>query len=205
MKKFFLFFVVALATCLCSCGGDDEDDPNVITPTESEYKHGEYAKLGSVKYFRYPCFDWNANISTVKKYMSGYTLNSSSTSTKLTYDGKYKELATMYSFENGVQKSNTVFIEATSIDTEVLITMLKEDYTYVDKDESENMWYFVSKDKKNFMGLSLTTVSNTIYYLIIWVQHSSSASPVSRSTISWKEQLDNEKEKVLIEYEKLGY
>lgn len=114
-------------------------------------------------YFRYPAMDWGMSVNSVKAYMYGYSL-SKETSTSLLYEGKIKENQTAYTFKDGKLSASAIEIGTIVISADALISLLKEDFNYIQK--QGNYYYFQSKDKKTNAVLTAANKGMLTYYVI---------------------------------------
>lgn len=92
-----------------------------------------------------PCLQWGANQSTIKQYMSGYTLLSSS-STSLLYAGNGVNdiMGYAYSFENG--KLSLSMLMASYYAASYVTDFLLERYAVIDVDQDSYTAYMITPD-----------------------------------------------------------
>lgn len=126
-----------------------------------------------------PYMSWNASMSTVKNFMSGYNLSKSSSSS-LTYDGRGNVFAYTYSFENGKLSGSAMGIYLSNADN--IGYFIAERYVPVDSDS--NYIYFVSLDNKTMGAIGVES-----FVLVAYMPRESSKSRNN-------EILDVEKEKI---------
>ena len=88
--------------------------------------------------YEIPCLQFGASSSTVKSFMSGYTMISE-TDEILLYTGKHPVSFVAYLFTNSALTLSSVIIPITSVDINELVSFLAERYVYVTKDEEENV------------------------------------------------------------------
>ena len=137
--------------------------------------------------FTEPYMGWGASQATVKSYMSGYTLYSSSTTQpQLLYNGKGNVYKYAYSFTDGVLSSSGFYAYPTYM--QLLSDYLSERYVVYKVDDTKNIIYFLSIDGKYMIAYTLTSSSN--YLMVIYV-------PVSSSSTSSKSTSEDEKEQAV--------
>lgn len=136
---------------------------------------------GKYNTFKEPCLKWGASKSTVKSFMSGYTLQSEDDD-NIFYQGKYREALTGYMFRSGGLYISTVVLFTSSVSTDELAAFLNERYVYVTQNSSEYYFAYATPDEKNVVVLQLTTISSQVVYMVSYgsVTISSSAPAVAR-------------------------
>ena len=136
---------------------------------------------GKYNTFKEPCLKWGASKSTVKSFMSGYTLQSEDDE-NIFYKGKYREALTGYMFRSGGLYISTVVLFTSSVGTDELAAFLNERYVYVTQNSSEYYFAYATPDEKNVVVLQLTTISSEVVYMVSYgsVSISSSAPAVAR-------------------------
>lgn len=104
--------------------------------------------------FKAPSIQWGASVSTVKNYMSGYTLSNDIQQVPdgtygLQYEGKDSEAAYLYFFKNktGVLLESDVYFDASEISADVLNGWLRQN-GYEVLSETANTSVFISSDYK---------------------------------------------------------
>ena len=108
--------------------------------------------------------------SSLKSYISilGYKFIDESDD-MLIYNGKYKEMLDMYSFDdNGAMNSAGVVIDV-SYSSE-FIKYLKERYLYVGT--SDGMVMYITLDKNNVIGYKMAYDNGELIYLVVYVDAS---------------------------------
>lgn len=132
-------------------------------------------------YYTYmePYMKWGASKSSVKSYMKGYTIYSDKTEL-LSFNGEYKELLTMYSFENSKLSMSCVACTVDDVTAEELSYYLDERYVYLGDSETSDgepvlLWSTI--DGKNSIVLMLSVLdSGTIMYMMYYMSASRSCS-----------------------------
>lgn len=136
---------------------------------------------GKYNTFKEPCLQWGASKSTVKNFMSGYTLQSEDDES-IFYKGKYREALTGYMFKTSGLYVSTVMLFTSSVSTDELAAFLNERYVYVTQNSSEYYFAYSTPDEKNVVLLQLTTINSQVVYMVSYgsVSISSSAPAVAR-------------------------
>lgn len=109
-----------------------------------------------------PCMQWGKNLSEIQKYMSGYTLRSSS-NTSLTYEGKGDIIAYTYSFDNEKLSSSAFLVELSYVS--FLTDYLLERYVVFDVDQNNYRVYMVTTDLKTMIAMEIATYGAMVVYL----------------------------------------
>lgn len=138
--------------------------------------------------YEIPCLQFGASKSTVKSFMSGYTL-ASETDKILLYTGKYPVSIVGYSFTNSALTLSSVIIPITSVSMDELVSFMAERYIYVTKDEENNYFGFLSADKQYIIILQLETMNSQVVYFISYAKYTGSSSAPSQSMKMIKRQL----------------
>ena len=131
---------------------------------------------GKYNTFKEPCLQWGAGKSTVKNFMTGYTIQSESDD-NLFYKAKLKEMLTGYSFKSGKLNLSSVVLLPSVVDAEEMVGYLAERYVYVTKNESEYYYGFATPDTKSVVILQLTTISSQVVYMVAYGEVTSSSAP----------------------------
>lgn len=87
------------------------------------------AETPSVLYAE-PLITWNSTPTQVKSYMSGYNLQKEDTQT-LVYEGKYKELGTVYWFDQNLLYNSYVAFSSSDVTLEELDAQIQQNYILV--------------------------------------------------------------------------
>jgi len=127
----------------------------------------------SLNLYREPCLDFGASMSTVKSYMSGYTL-SSEDDESLIYEGKGIEVLQLYMFENGAMKGVGIPIYMSSVSAEDLATYLSERYVYIGK--GDELLMLQSIDEKVIIGVKAQYLNKKAAYMVIYADAASASS-----------------------------
>ena len=137
---------------------------------------------GKYNTFKEPCLQWGASKSTVKSFMSGYTLQSEDNES-IFYKGKYREALTGYMFRTSGLYVSTVMLLTSSVSTDELAAFLNERYVYVTQNSSEYYFAYATPDEKNVVLLQLTTINSQVVYMVSYgsVSTSSSAPAAARA------------------------
>lgn len=135
---------------------------------------------GKYNTYKEPCLKWGASKSTVKNFMSGYTLQSEDND-NIIYKGKYREALTGYMFKSGGLYLSTVVLFTSDVSTEELAAFLNERYIYVTQSATEYYFAYATPDEKNVVVLQLTTISSQVVYMVSYgsISISSSAPAVA--------------------------
>lgn len=143
---------------------------------------------GKYNTYKEPCLQWGASKSTVKSFMSGYTL-SSETDQYLFYSGNYPVSIIGYSFKNAALSLSSIIIPLNAVNMDDLIAFMAERYVYVTKDEANKYFGFLSADKKNIVILQLETLNSQIVYFISYAQYTGSSSAPAQTMKMMKKQI----------------
>ncbi len=127
--------------------------------------------------FKEPYMNFGASMSSVKNYMSGYTLNKE-LSDALLYDGKFPVMYYMYTFKNAGMYLSSAILKASSVDADDMVAFLQERYVFVTMDEEEYYFAFLSPDKKMMVVLYLDTLNSQVVYEVIYGEFTSSSAPL---------------------------
>ena len=127
--------------------------------------------------FKEPYMNFGASMSSVKSFMSGYTLNQEK-SESLLYDGKFPVMYYLYTFKNAGMYLSCAILKASSVDTDDMVAFLFERYVFVTMDEDEYYFAFLSPDKKMMIVLQLETLNSQVVYEVIYGEFTSSSAPV---------------------------
>jgi len=118
-----------------------------------------------------PYMKWGSSASSVKSYMSGYTL-ANETSTGLLYNGKGGATYYAYVFENSGLKYSAVYIPTSYVDE--LAEFINERYIYATK--GDDYTAHLSVDKKVAVFVSATRLNSKYYYQVVYMDFTSSSS-----------------------------
>lgn len=129
---------------------------------------------GKYNTFKEPCLQWGASKSTVKSFMSGYTLQSEDNES-IFYKGKYREALTGYMFKSSGLYVSTVMLLTSSVSTDELAAFLNERYVYVTQNSSEYYFAYATPDEKNVVLLQLTTINSQVVYMVSYGSVSTSS------------------------------
>lgn len=129
---------------------------------------------GKYNTFKEPCLQWGASKSTVKSFMSGYTLQSEDDES-IFYKGKYREALTGYMFKSSGLYVSTVVLLTSSVSTDELAAFLNERYVYVTQNSSEYCFAYATPDEKNVVLLQLTTINSQVVYMVSYGSVSTSS------------------------------
>jgi len=137
---------------------------------------------GKYNTFKEPCLQWGASKSTVKSFMSGYTLQSEDDES-IFYKGKYREALTGYMFKSSGLYVSTVMLLTSSVSTDELAAFLNERYIYVTQNSREYYFAYATPDEKNVVLLQLTIINSQVVYMVSYgsVSTSSNAPEVARA------------------------
>ena len=138
--------------------------------------------------FKEPYMKFGASMSTVKSFMSGYTLNKE-LSEALLYDGKFPVMYYMYTFKNSGMYLSSAIIKSSSVDTDEMVEFMKERYVYVTMDESKYYFAFISPDMKTMVILQLDTMDYQVVYEVIYAEYTGSSSAPAQTMKMIKKQL----------------
>lgn len=106
-----------------------------------------------------PYIVWGASQSSVKSYMTGYTLKESS-STKLTYNGKGFVNAYQYTFENGKLKGSSILLPLSYSTT--FLEFLAE--RYLIGGHADNIYSFYTLDSSTIILFTLESYGMVVVY-----------------------------------------
>ena len=134
---------------------------------------------GKYNTYREPCLQWGASKSTVKNFMSGYTMDSDQNNF-LIYYGKSPVTFIVYSFKNSSLILSSLVIPIGAVSMNELIAFMAERYIYVTQDEANNYFGFISTDKKTIVYLQIETINSQLVYFISYAAASSSNSAPAR-------------------------
>ena len=118
--------------------------------------------------FKVPCLDWGCGKSTVKSFMSGYSIKEETT-TQISYSGSGAVIMYLYNFENNGLKGSSLALDGDYVSTDAMSQFMVERYIPVKYDSSDYSFYFVSPDEKSVILMQLTTSGSSIYYIIVYV------------------------------------
>ena len=132
---------------------------------------------GMYNTYKEPCMQWGASTSTVKSFMSGYTL-SSEQSDFLIYNGRSPVSLIAYSFKYGGLTLSSLVIPIGAVSIDELVAFMAERYLYVTQDEANNYFGFITADKKSIVILQIETINSQLAYFISYATATySSAAP----------------------------
>ena len=143
---------------------------------------------GKYNTFKEPYMKFGASMSSVKSFMSNYTLNKE-LAEALLYDGTFPVMYYMYTFKNGGMYLSSAIIKSSSVDTEEMVDFLNERYVYVTKDESKYYFAFISPDMKTMVILQLDTLDYQVVYEIIYAEYTGSSSAPAQTMKMMNKQL----------------
>lgn len=127
-----------------------------------------------------PCLTWGASVSTVESFMSGYSKQSSSSSTSLMYKGRYKETAIGYSFKNSKLSMTMVLVDALRVEAKEMAGYLTERYVPIGEIES-GAWGFVSNDWKTMVIMEIKTGNSGAAYVVAYAEAPETNNAKSRA------------------------
>lgn len=123
--------------------------------------------------FQAPTLQWDAPISTVKSYMNSYPgVNLySEDGESLLYQGSLNQTVVMvnYGFENNALTSAGIVINSEKVSAEDMGEYLNQRYVPVSVDDANYTFYYATPTADMAVAMRLTTVSNTVVYMISYV------------------------------------
>lgn len=133
--------------------------------------------------FEEPYTDWGASRNTVKSAMTqnGYTLEEESTDASdyyyLMYQGKYKEVYSMYQFNSRIQLAQIqlLFLASDASMEDIRSYMSSTlSYTFAGTNSDKTQFYYLTADKKSYAIVESATLSNGIELTVVtYVSYSS--------------------------------
>lgn len=144
---------------------------------------------GKYNTFKEPYMNFGASMSSVKSFMSGYTLSQEKSETLL-YDGRFPVMYYLYTFKNAGMYLSSAIIKSSSVDTDEMVEFMKERYVFVTMDESKYYFAFLSPDKKMMVILQLDTLNYQVVYEVIYGAYNSSSSAPSQAAKMVKVQMN---------------
>ena len=138
--------------------------------------------------FKEPYMNFGASMSSVKSFMSGYTLNQEN-SEALLYDGKFPVMYYMYTFKNAGMYLSSAILKSSSVDTDEMVAFMQERYVFVTMDQDKYYFAFLSPDKKMMVILQLDTLNYQVVYEVIYAAYNSSSSAPAETMKMMKKQL----------------
>ena len=152
---------------------------------------GDFAGLGNwgeatfwhfkeiVTLFDLPYLNWGGDVSEVQSYMKSYEPGNSTPEAKgdyylLWYYGKDKELEIDYYFQtnSGNLTYVNVFFDPSIGEDEIKAEILADGFTFVKYDDSEQVNYYLSSDKKTYAAFYKNSQG---YWLVQYFENSSSS------------------------------
>lgn len=141
---------------------------------------------GKYNIYQEPYMNFGASMTTVKRFMSNYTLKKE-TANALLYDGAYPVAYHFFSFKDGGLYLSSVVIKATSVSTDDLIAFMQERYIYVTADKEKYYFGFISPDAQYLVILQLDTLDSQVVYEIIYGKNNTSSSAPAQIARMMKE------------------
>jgi len=139
--------------------------------------------------FKEPYMNFGASMSSVKSFMSGYTLNQEKSETLL-YDGRFPVMYYLYTFKNAGMYLSSAIIKSSSVDTDEMVEFMKERYVFVTMDQSKYYFAFLSPDKKMMVILQLDTLNYQVVYEVVYAAYNSASSALAQAAKMMKAQLN---------------
>ncbi|MBR5685393.1 MAG: hypothetical protein IKX18_04480 [Muribaculaceae bacterium] len=138
--------------------------------------------------FKEPYMNFGASMSSVKSFMSGYTLNQEK-SEALLYDGKFPVMYYMYTFKNGGMYLSSAILKSSSVDTDEMVAFMTERYVFVTMDQDKYYFGFISPDQKTIVILQLDTLNYQVVYEVIYTAYTPSSSSPAEIIKSMRKQI----------------
>lgn len=148
--------------------------------------------LTSDELFEEPYTNWGASRTTVKSAMNqnGYTLEEESTDASdyyyLMYQGKQKEVYSMYQFNSRIQLAQIklIFLASDASVEDIRSYMSSTlSYTFAGTNSDKTLFYYLTADKKSYAIVESATLSNGIELTVVTYVSYSSVSG-SRQTLN---------------------
>ncbi len=136
---------------------------------------------GKYNIYQEPYMNFGASMSTVKSFMSNYTLKEE-TDKALLYNGVFPVDYHLFSFKDGGLYLSCVIIKATSVSTDVLTAFMQERYIYVTVNKEKYYFGFISPDGQRLIVLQLNTLDSQVVYEIIYAQNTATGSAPAQIT-----------------------
>lgn len=155
-------------------------------------KYYDASLLTSDELFEEPYTNWGASRSTVKSAMNqnGYTLEEESTDASdyyyLMYQGKQKEVYSMYQFNSRIQLAQIklIFLASDASVEDIRNYMSSTmSYTFAGTNSAKTLFYYLTADQKSYAIVEGTTLSNGIELTVVTYVSYSSVSG-SRKTLN---------------------
>jgi len=143
-----------------------------ITSSEGSFKVTVNASLDL---YREPYLQFGASKSSVKSYMSGYTL-SDEDDEALIYDGKGIEAYQLYTFKNSAMNAAAVIVYVSAVSTSDLATYLSERYVYLGTTSDSEIMMLKSIDEKVVIGVTAKYLNKKPIYMILYADATSTSS-----------------------------
>lgn len=144
---------------------------------------------GKYNTFKEPYMNFGASMSSVKSFMSGYTLNQEK-SEALLYDGKFPVMYYMYTFKNAGMYLSSAIIKSSSVDTDEMVAFMQERYVFVTMDQDKYYFAFLSPDKKMMVILQLDTLNYQVVYEVVYAAYNSTSSAPAQAAKMMKAQFN---------------
>lgn len=116
--------------------------------------------------FNDPCLQWGASKSSVKSYMSKYSLLNE-TSTLLGYDGSGKTHLYAYIFENGKLNVSSILVKSSYVSD--ITTYLKERYYPIQS--KDDVIYMIDAKQETAALVSVYTSGYSAYVMVTYAQY----------------------------------
>lgn len=116
--------------------------------------------------FNDPCLQWGASKSSVKSYMSKYSLLNE-TSTQLGYDGSGKTHLYAYIFENGKLNVSSILVKSSYVSD--ITTYLKERYYPIQS--KDDVIYMIDAKQETAALVSVYTSGYPAYVMVTYAQY----------------------------------
>lgn len=122
--------------------------------------------------FEEPYINWNASLALVKATMSsrGYTIMDSSDS-RLAYYGKFNEMFSIYSFDNGVLAQIQIALFSSDVSVTAARDYLSSElgYSYLGASDDNSSFLYLTSDQTTVVIVESQIVNNTeltvVYYI----------------------------------------
>lgn len=125
--------------------------------------------------FEEPCLEWGLTLSSVKDYMSGYSIDeASNTATMLCYKGEGDVLAYYYTFYANLLEASSMVIELDDLTLENVGKFIDERYYFVTYSEEADTYYYVCPEAKVFVGVGVSEETSAI--IITYIPYANSRS-----------------------------
>ena len=125
-----------------------------------------YLKVLPVTLFDQPCTKWGCSKSEVKKFMSTHKLIEEE-DYYLIYDSKYKEINTVYIFENDSLIHCKIFCDRRKVTWDEYVDFFSAYYNC--ESTNDDIIYFTSDDKKTTIATELSTLENVPIMIVHFI------------------------------------